>query len=63
MAVKRTVIVLTKDKFEALRKSQNAGRSQMYNALNYTSNSQSAQNIRRLALSMYGGEKTTKIIW
>ena len=63
MAIKRTVITLSKSNFEALRKSQNVGRSAMYDALNGTSNSESAQQIRRLALSTYGGVKATKVIW
>lgn len=63
MAVKRTVITLTKSNFEALRKSQNVSRSAVYDALNGSSNSDTAQQIRRLALSIYGGVKTTKVIW
>lgn len=63
MASKRTVITLTKGNFEALRKSQGVSRSCIYDALNGSSNSESAQNIRRLALSTYGGVKTTKVIW
>lgn len=63
MAIKRTVITLTKGNFEALRKSQNVSRSSMYDALNGSSNSETAQQIRRLALSTYGGVKATKVIW
>ena len=63
MAIKRTVITLTKSNFEALRKSQNVSRSSVYDALNGSSNSETAQQIRRLALSTYGGVKTTKVIW
>lgn len=63
MAIKRTVITLTKSNFEALRKSQNVSRSSMYDALNGSSNSETAQQIRRLALSTYGGVKATKVIW
>ena len=63
MASKRTVITLTKGNFEALRKSQNVSRSCLYDALNGSSNSESAQNIRRLALSTYGCVKTTKVVW
>lgn len=61
--MKRTVIMLTKKNFEALRKSQNVSRAAVYNALNGSSNSESAQLIRRLALSTYGGVKATKVIW
>lgn len=63
MAAKRTIITLTKANFEALRKSQNVSRSSVYNALNYSTNSETAQLIRRLALSTYGGVKATKVIW
>ena len=63
MAIKRTVITLTKSNFEALRKSQNISRSCLYDALNGSTNSELAQNIRRLALSIYGGVKTTKVVW
>ena len=63
MATRRTVITLTKSNFEALRKSKNVSRSSVYDALNGSSNSETAQQIRRLALSTYGGVKTTKVIW
>lgn len=63
MATRRTVITLTKSNFEALKKSQNVSRSAVYDALNGSSNSETAQQIRRLALSTYGGVKTTKVIW
>lgn len=63
MAIKRTVITLTKTNFEALRKAQNVSRSSLYDALNGSSNSETAQHIRRLALTTYGGVKTTKVVW
>lgn len=61
--MRRTIITLTKSNFEALRKSQNVSRASVYNALNGSSNSETAQQIRRLALSVYGGVKTTRVIW
>ena len=62
MATKRTVISLTKSDIEALSKSENVSRATVYNALNGNSNSTTAQNIRRLAIDVYGGIKCTKVI-
>lgn len=62
MATKRTVISLTKSDIEALSKSENVSRATVYNALNGNSNSTTAQNIRRLAIDVYGGIKYTKVI-
>ena len=62
MATKRTVISLTKKDIQALCKSQNVSRATVYNALNGNTNSDTAQQIRRLAIDVYGGIKYSKVI-
>lgn len=63
MSQKVEVISLRKDQFTKLCNELNVKRSAVYNALNHTSNSESAQKIRRLAMSDYGGRITSKIVW
>lgn len=63
MAIKRKYIAVQVGIVEALCKRLNVKRASVYNALNYTTNSETAQNIRRLALSEYGGVEATKVIW
>lgn len=62
MATKRTVISLTKANIDALCRSQNVSRATVYNALNGNSGSETAQQIRRLAMDVYGGLTYTKVI-
>ena len=63
MATKRKVIVLPKGQLELICRSMNVKRATVYNALNGNSNSENAQQIRRLALSTYGGVETFKVIF
>ena len=63
MPIKRKIITVPKGKIAIICRSMNVKRSTVYNALNYNSNSESAQLIRRLALTQYGGVETSKIIF
>lgn len=63
MAQRRTIIVVPNGSVQAIMNELNVKRSCVYNALNYSSNSETAQHIRRLALSVYGGVKATKVFW
>lgn len=60
MAYKRKIIQVPHGAAKKIAKDQKCGLTTVYAALNYTSNSQSAQNIRRLATAIYGGIETTK---
>ena len=63
MPKKRTYISVPQGTVQALCNELNVHRSAVYSALNYSSNSESAQKIRELALSVYGGVECTKAIW
>ena len=63
MAIRRKYISVKKEVIQALCKELNVHRSSVYSALNYTSNSETAQQIRRLAITTYGGVEATKVIW
>ena len=63
MPIKRTCISVPKGTVEKLCKEVNVKHSAVYSALNYASNSESAQKIRHLALTVYGGVEIKKVIW
>lgn len=61
MAQKRKIITGPRGMAKKIAKSQKCGLATVYNALNYTSHSESAERIRKIAISDYGGIETTKI--
>lgn len=63
MAHRREVIRIKGKAIQAICDELHISRSSVFNALNYTSSSETAQQVRRLALSVYGGVKAQKIIW
>lgn len=63
MAFKKKIITVPRGAVDGIRRSMNVDRSTVYNALNYRSDSENAQQIRRLALTTYGGVETTKVIF
>ena len=63
MPLKRNIISVKKGIVPQIAQSQNVSIGTVYAALNYTSNSESAQVIRKLALEIYGGVITRKVIW
>lgn len=62
MAIRRPTIVMPRGSVERLCKAEGKGKTSVYAALNFTSNSEEAERIRKVAISMYGGIRTTKVI-
>ena len=60
MAYKKRIIMVPKGAAKKIAKDQKCGVTTVYAALNYTSHSESAEHIRRLATTIYGGIETTK---
>ena len=63
MPVRRPVITLKKDQFQKLCSELDVKRATVYNALNYSSNSELAQNIRQKAISIYGGVRSSRVVF
>lgn len=63
MARKVKVIVIPRGSADKICAALNIGRTTLYAALNYTSNSDDAKLTRQKALSEYGGVETTKVIF
>lgn len=62
MAIRRKVIVIPRGSAERICNALKIGRTTLYAALNYTSNSDDAKLTRQKVLSDYGGIETTKVI-
>lgn len=62
MARKKKIIQVPRKNVDALAKAMGCKNVTVWNALAFRSDSENAQQIRRLALSTYGGIETTKII-
>lgn len=62
MARKKKIIQVPPKNVEILAREMNVGKVTVWNALAFRSDSGTAQQIRRLALSAYGGIETTKMI-
>lgn len=62
MARKKRIIQIPPKNVESLAKAMKVGKVTVWNALAYRSDSENAQQIRKLALSTYGGIETTKVI-
>ena len=62
MAIRRKVIVIPKGKAKQICNALKIGKTTLYAALNYTSNSDDAKITRQKVLSEYGGIETTKVI-
>lgn len=62
MAIKRQVIVIPRGKADSICNALKIGRTTLYAALNFTSNSEDAKLTRQKALKEYGGILTTKVI-
>lgn len=63
MARKVPVIKIPKGTADKVCRSLNIGRTTLYAALNYTSNSDEAKNTRDVVLAKWGGVKTTKVVF
>lgn len=62
MARRKKIIQVPRKNVDALAKVTNVSPVTVWNALAFRSDSENAQQIRRLALSTYGGIETTKTI-
>lgn len=62
MAIKKKIIQIPRKNVDLLAKAMNVAPVTVWNALAFRSDSENAQQIRRLAISTYGGVETTKII-
>lgn len=62
MARKKKIIQIPPKNVELLAKAVGVAKITVWNALAFRSDSENAQQIRRLALSTYGGVETTKIV-
>ena len=63
MAKKVPVIRIPRGKADVICAALKIGRTTLYEALTYRSNSDSAKNTREKVLAKYGGIKTTRVIW
>ena len=62
MARKKKIIQVPRKNVDLLAKVLNVGTVTVWNALAFRSDSDNAQQIRRLALSSYGGIETYKLV-
>lgn len=62
MVRKKKIIQIPRKNVGMLAKATKTSETTVYNALAYRSDSENAQQIRRLALSVYGGIETFKTI-
>lgn len=63
MALKKKVIVLPRGKVNEICKAEGVGKTSVYAAMNYSSNSAEAMRLRKLAVSCYGGVESTKVVF
>ena len=61
--IKRTIIVVPYGSVAEICKATNVRKTTVYAALNYTSNSEIAQKIRKLAMEEFNGVETKKPIF
>ena len=62
MARKKKIIQVSRKNVDALAKAVGVKNTTVWNALAFRSDSENAQQIRRLALSSYGGIETYKMV-
>ena len=62
MAIRRPIIVLPRGKAQQIIAAEGVSKTSLYAALNFTSHSDEAKRIREVAVSLYGGLKTSKLI-
>ena len=61
MPYKKKIITVPNGTAKRIAKDQNCGLTTVYAALNYTSHSPQANQIRHLATTIYGGVEVTKV--
>lgn len=62
MARKKKIIQIPRKNVDLLARAMGVAQVTVWNALAFRSDSENAQQIRRLAISTYGGIETTKIV-
>lgn len=62
MVIKKKIIQIPRKNVDLLAKTMNVAPVTVWNALAFRSDSENAKQIRRLALSTYGGMETTKLV-
>lgn len=62
MVRRKKIIQVPRKNVDLLAKAMNVAPVTVWNALAFRSDSENAQQIRRLAISTYGGVETTKMI-
>ena len=62
MVRKKKIIQVSRRNVDLLAKEVHVAPVTVWNALAYRSDSENAQQIRRLAMSAYGGVETTKVV-
>lgn len=63
MAKKYPVIKIPRKSADDICRALKIGKTTLYAALNYTSNSDEAKNTREVVLKKYNGVKTTRIVF
>lgn len=63
MAFRKKIIVVPSGCVQKMAKAHGVTAAAVYNALNYNSNSELAQLLRKRALEEYGGINDTKVVF
>lgn len=63
MAKKVPIIRIPKGSADNICRALQIGKTTLYSALNYSSDSEQAKRTREVVLAKYGGVKDTRIIW
>ena len=61
-AILRPIITLPRGTAQKMCQAEGVSKTALYAALNFTSFSDEAERIRKVAISLYGGVKTSKLI-
>ena len=62
MAIRRPIITLPRGTAQKMCKAEGVSKTALYAALNFSSFSDEAERLRNVAITMYGGIKTSKVI-
>lgn len=62
MAIRRPIITLPRGTAQKMCQAEGVSKTALYAALNFSSFSDEAERLRNVAITMYGGIKTSKVI-
>lgn len=62
MAIRRPIITLPRGTAKKMCQAEGVSKTALYAALNFSSFSDEAERLRNVAITMYGGIKTSKVI-